>query len=90
MTAEEIREYIDQHIQEGAVSNETVQCRILSEIAAHLADLNAKTVTPSPNWPELSTQTEILDKVKALAMRTCNSERDLAVTLESIRHLFYA
>jgi hypothetical protein len=30
-----------------------------------------------------------LKKIEELAMRTCNSESDLAITLESIRHIFY-
>ncbi len=89
MTADAIRKLIADHLQgriDGSLDPENTRNLFLAEIAAQLAELNAKTVTPSPNWSEISA----LDKVKALAMRPCNSERDMAVTLESIRHLFYA
>jgi hypothetical protein len=50
----------------------------LREIAAQLAELNAGNAASA-----------MLKKIEVISLRTCNSERDLAVTLESIRHLFY-
>jgi len=42
MTAEQIREYIDQHIEAGHLPQEFATFRILGEIAAQLAEYNER------------------------------------------------
>jgi hypothetical protein len=81
VTSQEIREYTDQHMERRALDNEYATFRMLGEIAAQLAELNSKTAN--------SADSEMLKKIEALSMKTCNSEKDLAVVVESIRQVFY-
>jgi hypothetical protein len=81
MTADSIRKLIADHLQgriDGSLDPENTRNLFLAEIAAQLAELNQGTAAG-----------QMLKNIEGIAMRTCNSERDLAVTLESIRHLFY-
>ena len=89
MTADAIRKLLTDRISPEPGSLEYVWLAFACEIAAQLAEMNEKTAVPSPNWPELSAQAQMLDQIKTVAMRTCNSERDLAVVLETIRSMFY-
>jgi hypothetical protein len=41
MTAAEIREYMEEHLIKGTLSDQQVGLRMLCEIAAHLAEMNA-------------------------------------------------
>ena len=87
MTAEEIRKLRDTQMMPhrmDSLTGDELCAYFQAEIAAQLADLNAVVREPSRAITE-----EKLKKIEIIAMTTCNSETELAVTLERIRHLFY-
>jgi hypothetical protein len=98
MTADTIRKLLTDRASPDPGSAEYLRIVFVCEIAAHLAELNEKATKPEleklrqelreeiVRW---KSATDMLKQIESISMTTCNSETDLAVTLERIRHLFY-